>query len=136
MKGRKPASVVTTSGALPPLPRAPAWFGREAKAEWKRMVPVLMHERRTLELADLAAFTSYCLAVEQVAVASRELGAAAYTYIANGLTKKNPLLDIRKDAMAQVLRHAAELGMTSVSRSRAAVRDDGGNDDLLGLGGF
>lgn len=132
MKGRKPASIVTASGTLPPLPRAPTWFLPEAKAEWKRMLPVLMHDRRTLELADLAAFTSYCLAVEQVAVASRELAAATYTYVANGLTKKNPLLDIRKDAMAQVLRHAAELGMTSVSRSRAAIRDDGDDDDLLG----
>lgn len=129
MKGRKPAGLVTASAPPTSLPRTPAWFGREAKAEWKRMLPVLMNERRTLDLADLAAFTSYCLAVEQVAVASRELG-TAYTYQANGLTKKHPLVDIRDKAMAQVLRHAAELGMTSVSRSRAAIRDDG-EDDLL-----
>lgn len=130
MKGRKPASIVTTSGPPVPVPRAPPWFGREAKTEWRRMAPILMHERRTLDLSDLAAFTSYCLAVEQVAVASRALG-TDYTYSANGLTKKNPLVDIRKDAMAQVLRHAAELGMTSVSRSRASIRDDDADDSLL-----
>lgn len=132
MKGRKPASLVTTSGPAAAIPRAPAWFGREAKAEWRRMAPILMHERRTLDLSDLAAFTSYCLAVEQVAVASRELG-TAYTYEANALIKKNPLVDIRDKAMAQVLRHAAELGMTSVSRSRASIRDDGGDDLLDGF---
>ncbi|MEN3239051.1 phage terminase small subunit P27 family [Methylobacterium ajmalii] len=130
MKGRKPASLVTAA-APAAMPRPPAWFGKEAKAEWRRVAPILMNERRTLDLADLAAFTSYCLAVEQVAVASRALG-TDYTYAsASGLMKANPLVGIRDKAMAQVLRHAAELGMTSVSRSRATMRDDDADDSLV-----
>lgn len=113
------------------IPRPPAWLSKGGKAEWKRVAPLLVNERRTLDVADLAAFACYCAAVEQVEQASREIAATGYTYVAGAFMKANPAVAIRDKGFSQIRLLAAELGMTSASRSRAAPRDDHDDDALL-----
>ncbi len=115
----------------PEIPRPPAWLSAAAKREWKRVAPILVRDRRTLDLADLAAFGAYCAAVDQVEQASREIAAHGYTYTSGGLRKANPAVAIRDKAMTQVRLLASELGMTSASRARAQARDDADADALL-----
>lgn len=113
------------------IPRPPAWLSKAGKTEWRRVAPILVHDRRTLDPADLAAFAAYCAAVEQVEQASREIAKHGYTYTAGALVKANPAVAIRDKAMTQVRLLAAELGMTSASRARAQARDDHDADALL-----
>jgi P27 family predicted phage terminase small subunit len=113
------------------IPRPPAWLSKAGKAEWKRCAPILITDRRTLDLADLAAFGCYCAAVDQVEQASRKIAAIGYTYTAGAFIKANPAVAIRDKAMSQIRLLAAELGMTSASRSRAATREDHDDDALL-----
>lgn len=113
------------------IPRPPTWLSKAGKTEWRRCAPILVRDRRTLDLADLAAFACYCAAVDQVEQATREITATGYTYEAGALIKANPAVAIRDKAMSQIRLLAAELGMTSASRNRAQTRDDHDDDALL-----
>lgn len=113
------------------IPRPPTWLSAAAKREWKRCAPILINDRRTLDLPDLSAFTAYCAAVDQVEQASREIAARGYTYTSRDLIKANPAVAIRDKAMTQVRLLSAELGMTSASRARAQTREDHDDDALL-----
>ena len=46
-----------------------------------------------------------------------------------GKMKRNPAVGIQSDAMTRARLLAAELGLTPVSRSRPAIRDDDPEDD-------
>lgn len=120
------------------IPRPPAWLSKAGKAEWRRCAPILMTDRRTLDLADLAAFACYCAAVDQVEQATREITATGYTYKSKAtgkeggdLIKANPAVAIRDKAMSQIRLLAAELGMTSASRNRAQTRADGDDHGIF-----
>jgi P27 family predicted phage terminase small subunit len=119
MRGRKPEGIVTGTSTVLEAPRAPAWLAKHARAEWKRVSPILT-ERRTLTDADLGCLEAYCAAVGLMRLAQK-------TIDAEGLTmgsRKHPAVAIQADAMTQVRQLAAELGLTPVSRSRPAMRDD------------
>ena len=57
MRGTKPHLVVDNA-AVRVAPRAPAWLSKDAAAEWRRMVPIIV-ERRILTRADLASLENY-----------------------------------------------------------------------------
>lgn len=135
MRGRKPGSIVTGSHPVDKLPAPPNWLSKDAKAEWKRIAPILISDRKTLTLADLASFASYCCAVGEVAEASRIIAAEGMTFTGQSGPKKHPAVSIRTNAMTQARLLAAELGLTPVSRSRPSVREDNENkDDASALG--
>ena len=50
-----------------------------------------------------------------------------------GKMKRNPAVGIQSDAMTRSRLLAAELGLTPVSRSRPAIRDEEDDDDLSQL---
>ncbi len=102
----------------------PAFLAKDAKAEWRRVTPILIEERKTLTVADLATLASYCVAVGTVAESSRTVAREGMTYMSKTGPKKHPAVAIRNDAMTQARLLAGELGLTPVARSRAAVRDD------------
>lgn len=135
MRGRKPGRTVAGSHPVNKLPAPPKWLSKDAKAEWKRVGPILIEERRTLTLADLASFTNYCCAVGEVAEASRIIASEGMTYSGQSGPKKHPAISIRTNAMTQARLLAAELGLTPVSRSRPSVREDNEDkDDAAALG--
>lgn len=128
MRGRKPATIVPGNGPGN-LSRAPAWLAKDAKAEWRRVAPILA-ERKTLTEADLGCLEAYCAAIGLMRAAQREIDE-------HGLTigsRKHPAVAIQSDAMTQARQLAAELGLTPVSRSRPAVRDDDAAQDLSWMG--
>ncbi|MDH7795801.1 MULTISPECIES: phage terminase small subunit P27 family [unclassified Beijerinckia] len=130
MRGRKPAVIVT--GDLENLPTPPAWLSKEAKAEWRRVVPILI-ERRILTDADLAVMAGYCSAVGEIAQASKIIAVEGLTFEGKTGPKRHPAVGVRNEALAHMRQYAAELGLTPVSRSRPSVRDDDPANPDLGL---
>lgn len=139
MRGVKPHLVVD-NGAVRKAPSTPAWLSRDAKAEWRRVLPILI-ERRILTKADLASLENYCTAIGQVREMERHLQENGHVVevfkldsegekISLGM-KRNPAVGIQSDAMTRARLLAAELGLTPVSRSRPAIRDDDDDDSLL-----
>lgn len=119
---------------------APRWLSKDAKAEWRRVMPILS-ERRILTEADLGGLENYCVAIGQVREMERELqkhGHVVEMWKADaegamrciGL-RRNPAVGIQADAMTRARLLATELGLTPVSRSRPTIRDDGDADSLL-----
>lgn len=112
MKGRKPElspDATAVDAILPP----PSWLSKCAKAEWRMVMPQLV-KRRILTTADLGSLKSYCIAIGRVQEIEKLLRA--------GIDPK--LFRMQDKAMVTARQLAAELGLTPVSRSRPAVRDD------------
>lgn len=124
MKGRKPAAIIADHPTVAVVPKAPTWLSKDARAEWRRIMPLLV-ERRILTDADLGGVENYCTAIGRVREIER-------------LIQASPSFDARlfraSDKAMQTARQlAAELGLTPVSRSRPAIRDDEHEDDLADL---
>ncbi|RZN10289.1 phage terminase small subunit P27 family [Bradyrhizobium genosp. SA-3] len=117
MKGRKP-QLAADANALDASTKPPSWLSKNAKAEWRRVMPELA-KRRILTIADLGSLESYCVAMGRV----RQLEALLRTDI------DLKLLRAQDKSMVTARQLAAELGLTPVSRSRPAVRDNDDQDD-------
>lgn len=120
MKGTKPQLRIDPD-AINSKRAAPSWLSREAKAEWKRVFPSLV-ERRILTMADLGSLENYCVACGHVRTVERLIQVA-------GANIDPALFRLQDKAMQTARQLAAELGLTPVSRSRPAVRDDSKDDD-------
>jgi P27 family predicted phage terminase small subunit len=123
-KGVKPSTVV--SGALPvrETPRPPSILAKDAKAEWRRVVPSLV-ERRVLDTADLGNLENYCISMGRVREIERTMRATGY----------DPVLDRAQQKAMQTARQLAALfGLTPVDRSRPTIQvsNDDGELDFLG----
>lgn len=121
MRGTKPQLVVANdavSGRLNP----PAFLSKEAKAEWRRVLPDLIR-RRILTTPDLGSLENYCIAQGRV----RQIEVLLVTGFDAALVRA------QDKAIATARQLAAELGMTPVSRSRPSMREEGDDDDLAGL---
>ena len=118
MKGRRPANIAHAGSPAPDM-LPPTWLSRDARAEWRRVVPSLA-ERRVLDNADLASLEHYCLCVGRVREIERELR--------NGF---DPALDrAQNKAIATARQLAALFGLTPADRSRPSIRDGAGDDEL------
>jgi P27 family predicted phage terminase small subunit len=99
----------------------------------------LLVERRILTEADLGSLENYCLAIGQVREMERHIQAnGAVIEDLTGAVKRNPAVSIQADAMTRARLLAAELGLTPVSRSRPAMKEDDFNDidDLFNFSGM
>ena len=124
MRGTKPHLVVDNS-AVVRAPATPPCLSKDAKAEWRRIMPALV-KRKILTTADLGSVEHYCIATGRVREIERQIQAAA--------GEIDPKLFRMQDKAMQTARQlAAELGLTPVSRSRPAMRDESDDDDLAGL---
>lgn len=128
MRGRKPEGIVAGSSPIEAVPTPANWLPKAAKAEWRRVASILITERKTLTLADLATFASYCAAVGMAADAARQVAKEGMTFMGASGPKKHPAVAIQLDAMTQARLLAGELGLTPVSRSRPSIRDDDSGD--------
>ena len=66
-RGRKP-DPKPVSDAVRKVPKPPEEMSKEAKAEWKRVMPVLV-ERRVLTAADIGAVERFCEASGDIRIA-------------------------------------------------------------------
>lgn len=119
MRGRKP-ELTADASALDATTKPPSWLSKHARQEFKRVMPELA-KRRILTTADLGSLESYCVAMGRV----RELE----LLLRAGIDLK--ILRAQDKSMVTARQLAAELGLTPVSRSRPAVRenDNEGDDD-------
>ena len=139
MRGAKPG-IGSDKAALKDVAAAPVWMSADARAEWDRVMPILV-ERKIMTIADLAGFENYCVATGTVREMERHLQEHGHVFeamkmdndgnlVTTGL-KRNPAVGIQADAMTRARLLAAELGLTPVSRSRPAIRDDDDDDSLV-----
>jgi len=124
-RGLKPSTIVAGTSPVTKIPSPPGYLSRDAKAEWRRVAPILADERKVLTMADLAALENYVIAVATMRAAHRELQATGLTIAG----KRNPASTILLQAQQQQLRAASELGLTPAARSRASMIADNDDDD-------
>lgn len=123
MRGIKPRLIVD-NGAIKKAEPAPSFLSKDAKAEWRRVMPALV-KRRILTVADLGGVENYCIAIGHVRQIERQIQA---------LGELDPALVRMQDKAIQTSRQlAAELGLTPVSRSRPVIREEGDDGDLSDL---
>lgn len=108
------------------LPTPPPHLTDDAKVEWGRIVDQL-YSLRILSQIDRAALGAYCQAYGRWVQAERSLAKMAerdeltrglMIKTSNGNAINNPLVGIANKAMQDMVRYAAEFGMTPSSRSR------------------
>ena len=128
MKGRKPSQIVTGSHPLTTTPRPPAWLSSAAKAEWRRVAPVLT-ERGVLTIADLATLEGFATAMGRVREAEATIRTEGATYLGSSGPKRHPAVTTQDAALKTARLFAAELGLTPYSRSRTAMTSDRPDDE-------
>lgn len=110
----------------PSLPMPPPHLCDEAKVEWGRVASML-YALRLLSEADVAALTAYCQAwaIHKQATEALNLMAKSDAVTkglliktTNGNAIQNPLLGIANKAANDMVRFAAEFGMTPSARAR------------------
>lgn len=122
-RGRK-AEPQPIADPIRKVPSAPKDMSAEAKAEWRRVMPVLV-ERRVLSKADIAACERYCEATGDVTIARARIKLDGdYLTNSRGELKRHPAFVTVRESAAEARRWAAELGLTPASRSRAGAHDD------------
>jgi P27 family predicted phage terminase small subunit len=114
--------------ALPGVTGAPGWLSKDAKAEWTRVMPILV-ERRILTDADLASFENYCVAIGQVRECERLIRKSGYVVETERGPRAHPAVKIQSDATTRARLLASELGLTPVSRSRPTACENPNDDD-------
>lgn len=121
--------------ARPSAPNAPDWLDREAKAEWRRVVPEL-DRIGVLSTIDRAALSAYCSAWSKFVQAEKLLQSddlVAERRSGNG-PAKHPGWQIWREAATTVAMLAKELFITPNSRLRSVKPEgDGDGDEADGI---
>lgn len=128
----------------PPMPR---WLAGPARAEWKRIVPLLL-ELALLTALDRAALTLYCVAWGDCVLLAMQLGAerkkmiadgrpetdAMWRTLPSGIARPTILVKLLQDAETRCDRALAHFGLSPAQRSRVtASREVAGQGTLPGL---
>lgn len=111
--------------AVPHAPPPPAQLNNYGRGEWARVAPVMVDNGMLTEL-DLAPLYAYCDSfgivheigdkMEPLAQADPITGAIVVTS-PSGAAYLNPLYSARRSAMRDMVRYAAELGLTPAGRA-------------------
>lgn len=124
---------------IPSLPMPPPHLCDEAKVEWGRVAPML-YALRLLSDADVVALTAYCSAwathkqaLEAMALMAKSDPVTKGLLIktTNGNAIQNPLLGIANKAASDMVRFAAEFGMTPSARARLHGAGEKPNQDTI-----
>ena len=127
-RGKRPINKAEAVIALAE-PTPPAFLCDDAKVEWGRVCSALYAAGLMTEL-DRAALAAYAAAYGRWAQAERainrmaakdELNAALMIKTTSGNAIQNPLVGIANKAKADMVRYAAEFGMTPSARSRVTA---------------
>lgn len=122
---------------VPALPSPPPHLSDEAKVEWGRVSEALF-KVGLLSHVDRAALAAYCQAYGRWVQAERAIAEMAkrdqltgglMIKTTNGNAIQNPLVGTANKAAADMLRFAAEFGMTPSARSRIAAEPPGEQKD-------
>jgi P27 family predicted phage terminase small subunit len=139
VKGRKPdIRPGQRKAKATEAPTAPAWLSDNARTEWDRVI-ALVAGAGAIAKPDADVLAAYCETLVIFRAATQELRRDGITYEADGgLVKRHPSTSIAAEARKDLIRYAAELGLTPISRQRLKVEpaeDDPLGDFLAGKGG-
>jgi P27 family predicted phage terminase small subunit len=118
---------------VPALPSPPPHLSDEAKVEWGRVSEDLF-KVGLLSVVDRAALAAYCQAYARWVQAERSIAEMAkrdqltgglMIKTTNGNAIQNPLVGTANKAAADMVRYAAEFGMTPSARSRINATPQG-----------
>lgn len=118
-------------------PNPPTWISKEAKAEWKRVVPELTR-LDLLKESDRAALTAYCETWATYKIAVQDVRENGFTventsYRKDGTSStwvtKNPAVSVMEKAAAQLRAYAQEFGLTPSAESKLSGLTDGNDGD-------
>lgn len=109
------------------LPECPAWLMDAAKEEWYRLAKVLS-DMGVLTAIDMAAFAGYCQNFARWKEAEEFIAEHGSTFeTATGYIAQYPQVNISSGARKDMLKFAAEFGLTPSSRSRIIANSDAGS---------
>ena len=119
-------------------PTCPAWLSIEAKREWRRMA-VEMHALGLLTSIDRSVFAAYCESVAVLVRATKGMNAMAaldpashgglVVIAASGNAMQNPLVMTARQAKADMVRYAAEFGMSPSAQTRIKAIESEPDED-------
>ncbi|AVA21187.1 phage terminase small subunit P27 family [Rhizobium sp. NXC24] len=131
MRGRKP-EITALDGALSHVPAPPKWLPPHGKAEWRRVMPRLVGDRK-IAAHELGTVEAYCLAVATMRQAEEAVRTHGMTFESDSGPKRRPETTILKENLEAARRLAAELGLTPASRTKNKGGVTGNDeDDALG----
>lgn len=113
-------------------PAPPTWLGREAKAEWRRVVPEL-ERLRLLSRVTRASLTAYCQTWETFVLATQLLAKEGLVIEAKQGLLSHPAVGIQRAAGAELRRWAVEYGLTPASEQKVKAPEvaDGEDDAIV-----
>lgn len=115
-RGRK-AEVRALDGALSSVPSAPGWLPKHGKAEWRRVMPQLVADRK-IAAHELGTVEALCVAVARMREAEEALQLHGLTFESASGPKRRPETSVLKESIEAARRLSAELGLTPASRSK------------------
>jgi P27 family predicted phage terminase small subunit len=139
--GKRPIHPEPEPEISPAVPEPPPFLTGYAVDEWRRVAPVL-YRLSLLTLADLMPFAAYCQAYSRWRTAEEALADMAtgdeetkglLVERADGKEEQNPLVRITSNAARDMVRYAAEFGMTPSARSRVRAGTGGRDSKFDGL---
>lgn len=114
-------------------PKCPAYLDEDAKAEWRRLVPVL-RRMKVLTEADYMALGSLCQAYSTMVKAQSKLTESGLLFkTQSGYVQQSPLLSIVSSCVETITRLAREFGLTPASRSRLQMLTGASEDQPDGI---
>lgn len=110
----------------PTMPTCPAFLKKQAKTEWRRVARRL-HDAGLLTYIDRAALAVYCQAYGRWVEAEEALKASGGEILVSDKNNfyHNPWAGVAKNAYRDLIKYAAEFGMTPSSRGRIVIGDSG-----------
>ena len=124
--GARSVVIARANGVAPVgLPPAPAWLSPSAKLEYKRLARELVASGIATRL-DAVVVATHADAVSRLMEATTALVSSGPLMRGrDGLPVPSPWVKLARDARVEVLRTAAELGLTPASRGRVKMAGDG-----------
>lgn len=114
-------------------PSMPSWLGKEAKAEWKRLAPVLVKYGLLTE-ADRTTFGLYCQAYHDFLTAKRQVDKHGLTTTTEkGNVIQHPAVAVMTKAWARVLSAGAEFGLSPSARTGLPIEEPPAADEIADL---
>lgn len=113
-------------------PGAPTWMSREAKAEWRRVVPEL-ERLKLVKQAMRGGLAAYCVTWARFVQAQRTLDDKGLTYEAAQGWIPRPEVAIVKACTQELRQWASEFGLTPTSEGRLSVPDEPPEDEDEGF---
>ena len=115
--------------APPGVPPGPAWLCDVAREEWERIVPML-EASKVMSPRHQQTLAAYCDSFADMVQADAELKANGTTLMDDkGRVSNHPAWLRKRDARNQMLKFAAEFGLTASALARVSAVDEKNSED-------